>query len=607
MCTLSINGKNKWRGTFYSWQNKRFAEIYAKNLKYQICKIDGIIIYVSSKPFIGNLTAYVYDPGKDMLASQSFIQKLKNLMRKNRILRAFIFSSFDRNYSLPEIKSGGTYIIDLSISEEKLFAAFQSRCRTAIRKGERAELVFSEAKGEIAFDKWWQIYLSTVEHKGIMRQNREYVFELFSKSIGRLFVVSHRAKIIAGAFLLFTDYPVYYLGAMAREYSSISPNNYLHWQIVLHLKKEGYYWYDLGGASSEGSSHGPTYFKESFGGIFVKSRWYILYNRGVVLKSMLLNLYESLDFVINIFCCQFKKTTKYIGIKLGSLKIKIMRTLFIIDSLFYKNKLIILLYHKVLKQKPLGKSITWISVKKFEEQILELKRQGFNFINLNQTLDLLASGKIRGKYVSITFDDGVVDNYLFAFPLIKKYQIPVTIFIPSFYVGKKVGLQVTPEKDNWTIVPYDKADIVEEFANWEQLREMCCSGVHIGNHTYSHCNLRKLGLKEEIEDIVRCNNEINAYLSVKSFFFSYPFGIYNGNISNKLKDMNFRAAFIVGGQILTKLKGQDLFRIPRVGSGEIPLDYFRFLLTRYVAYFSLVKILLKMYANLNMNKRKPII
>ena len=58
-------------------------------------------------------------------------------------------------------------------------------------------------------------------------------------------------------------------------------------------------------------------------------------------------------------------------------------------------------------------------------------------ISLDEMVDLIVNKKrIPHKTVSITFDDGYKNNYLCAYPILKKYNFPATIFIITSVVGE---------------------------------------------------------------------------------------------------------------------------------------------------------------------------
>jgi peptidoglycan/xylan/chitin deacetylase (PgdA/CDA1 family) len=104
-------------------------------------------------------------------------------------------------------------------------------------------------------------------------------------------------------------------------------------------------------------------------------------------------------------------------------------------GLFYAGyKAIILMYHRVSNFKPghEGASFeTGVTAEKFELHMKYLKDE-MTPIPLDDMVVYLKNGKrLPKKAVSITFDDGYADNYLNAYPSLKKYGIPATIFIVS--------------------------------------------------------------------------------------------------------------------------------------------------------------------------------
>ena len=113
--------------------------------------------------------------------------------------------------------------------------------------------------------------------------------------------------------------------------------------------------------------------------------------------------------------------------------------LFLRDNLFGSEKVRILLYHRVLdlqREKDFC-SLPGIivSVKMFDEQMKYLS-ENYNVISLENLVDSLKNNlPFPKKGVVITFDDGWKDNFSFAFPTLKKYNLPATIFLTSGYIG----------------------------------------------------------------------------------------------------------------------------------------------------------------------------
>lgn len=77
-----------------------------------------------------------------------------------------------------------------------------------------------------------------------------------------------------------------------------------------------------------------------------------------------------------------------------------------------------------------------VSPENFEEQLKVLKHL-YKPVPVNELVAQLHSRTILHKSVCLTFDDGYRDNYLFAKPLLEKYQCPAVFYIPTQYIGDK--------------------------------------------------------------------------------------------------------------------------------------------------------------------------
>jgi len=109
------------------------------------------------------------------------------------------------------------------------------------------------------------------------------------------------------------------------------------------------------------------------------------------------------------------------------------------DNLFGSEKVRILLYHRVLDLQEERNFCSLpgiiVSVRMFDEQMKYLSKN-YNVISLGNLVDSLKNNlPFPKKGVVITFDDGWRDNYSFAFPILKKYNLPATIFLTSGYIG----------------------------------------------------------------------------------------------------------------------------------------------------------------------------
>ena len=92
----------------------------------------------------------------------------------------------------------------------------------------------------------------------------------------------------------------------------------------------------------------------------------------------------------------------------------------------------ILLYHRVTEL-PLDPQLLSVTPDHFGEH-LEILRKSFNPISLRQLVDGLRRGRLPARAVVVTFDDGYVDNLVNAKPLLRRHDVPATVFIATGYL-----------------------------------------------------------------------------------------------------------------------------------------------------------------------------
>ena len=130
----------------------------------------------------------------------------------------------------------------------------------------------------------------------------------------------------------------------------------------------------------------------------------------------------------------------------GKLKLFI-KSLFVWTPYFFgvykylsTGKILILMYHRVLPESEINKSLIqpgmYVTAKTFNKH-LQYLAANYQVISITELLKRLKSHEldIERRYCVITFDDGWVDNYRFAYPLLKKYDMPASIFLVFDYVG----------------------------------------------------------------------------------------------------------------------------------------------------------------------------
>lgn len=146
-------------------------------------------------------------------------------------------------------------------------------------------------------------------------------------------------------------------------------------------------------------------------------------------------------------------------------------------------------YHSVAPQPFEGWLLKHLTLKLrvFEGQLAYLRRRGFRTLFLDEWLDFRQGRKsATGKELCLTFDDGYLDNWVYAFPLVKKYGMRFTLFVSPECMAP--GSAVRPTlADVWE--GRCKEDDLESlgYLTWPELRLMQESGVvDVQSHTMTH-------------------------------------------------------------------------------------------------------------------------
>ena len=172
----------------------------------------------------------------------------------------------------------------------------------------------------------------------------------------------------------------------------------------------------------------------------------------------------------------------------------------------------ILMYHYVDDEPPpAGPYAADLTVKteNFEAQMEYLFTHDYYTISLVDVY--LAMARLKeppSKPVVLTFDDGGVDNYEVAFPILKKFGFTATFFIVTGPTGRGKEGQM----------------------NWDQLREMAAAGMSIQSHTVSHPDLRGVSSARLEMELVDSRHAIAAALGEPSYVLCYPAGAYNTRV-----------------------------------------------------------------------------
>ena len=153
-----------------------------------------------------------------------------------------------------------------------------------------------------------------------------------------------------------------------------------------------------------------------------------------------------------------------------------------------------------------------ISVKRgeFKWQMEYLKQSGRHVVSLEYVADAIKNKKKLPKnLVVITFDDGYQDNFLQAYPILKEYNYPASIFVISDRIDQTIK----------------KGEVVFPMLKVSQIQKMDREGlVTIESHTKSHPHLSKLSLSDANLEMAEGAQQVSKHTLGKCLHFAYPFG-----------------------------------------------------------------------------------
>jgi len=259
------------------FQNDEYASLYAKHRKYTVTKILENTCFLMKIPIVGIVKAKVYYNSGNV---NEFIDECYRLSKEKKIPHIEIHTSIaDKAFSQFPYERIGTYVIDLNEDIEILWANLNRSAKKKIRQAKKKNVTIEISDIENDFSDWWDIYINTVNRIKFISESLPFPKELFeNKKLSRLFVAKIDDKIVSGWFiLLFENGIISKLSASNREYSRYRSEDLLVWKLIEWAKKQGYSYFDMGGALpprydkngvliNEGHGEGPSAFKKKFGG-----------------------------------------------------------------------------------------------------------------------------------------------------------------------------------------------------------------------------------------------------------------------------------------------------------------------------------------------------
>ncbi len=214
-----------------------------------------------------------------------------------------------------------------------------------------------------------------------------------------------------------------------------------------------------------------------------------------------------------------------------------------------------ILYYHYIGENPDPKDVMRdglsISPDKFQEQMSFLSESGYTTLTFD-TLYAVLKGEatLPSKPIILTFDDGYIDFYVNAFPILRRYNLQAVVFVPTGLVGKSYYL------------------------SWDQIKTMDATGlISFQAHSVDHLSLPTLTPELASYQIAQSKKDLENILGKPVNTFAYPYGTSNQTDWELVKQAGFLGA-VGTWRGITENEGM-IFNMPRIKiGGAWDLDYF---------------------------------
>ena len=186
----------------------------------------------------------------------------------------------------------------------------------------------------------------------------------------------------------------------------------------------------------------------------------------------------------------------------------------------------------------------------FRAQMQYLKDKSYVVISMQDLLNFFEQGiKPSVKSILLTFDDGYDDFYLDAYPVLREFNYPATVFISTGLMNNA------------------------NYLYWEKIAEMAGNRILFANHTWSHKNVKT---KEDVlkMEISTADVQLNEKGLNSPKVFAYPYGLESISAISFLQELGYKLAFTTrhGGTLCKK----QILDLPRVRIGNGSLSFYGF-------------------------------
>ena len=246
------------------------------------------------------------------------------------------------------------------------------------------------------------------------------------------------------------------------------------------------------------------------------------------------------------------------------------------DEFSDTREVAIIMYHSILPSKTGQYCIT---PSMLEEDLLYLSKHGYQSVFISDIINFCeGNASLPDKPIVLSFDDGHYNNFLYAYPILKKYNF-------------KANLNVIGSFCEYSTNSGDIDNPNYSYLTWDEIKTLHDTGLfEIGNHTYKmHSFKPRFGIakmqneSEEdyknslTQDVMKLEQILSGKCGFTTKVFAYPFGEYNSQCHNILKNLGFKAFLTCNEGINHLKKGstQELSLLKRINrTGKISTTEF---------------------------------
>jgi peptidoglycan/xylan/chitin deacetylase (PgdA/CDA1 family)/folate-dependent phosphoribosylglycinamide formyltransferase PurN len=220
-----------------------------------------------------------------------------------------------------------------------------------------------------------------------------------------------------------------------------------------------------------------------------------------------------------------------------------------------RQRIVILLYHRVSDE--LRDSLT-VGIEKFDAQMEWISRR-HPVVSIADIIHGRVPRNTLRPVIAVTFDDGYLDNYENAVPILLRHQVPAGFFVSTGKIGRTEGF------------PHDLTRLGKPLPtmSWENLRHMRDLGFVVGSHTVTHLDCGSADLDTVRRELIESRDALKQNLGLDEVIFAYPFGgrsNMNAAALRLVRELGYAGCLSaygghIGGQI-------DPYNVERVGIGS---------------------------------------